>query len=927
MAKSKPKKNKKKLITDEQQAETRYSPQAGHVDTNESAAPKEAGAQEATKRPRLITNSAAETTFSSIASVQKLANRYRLVGEIARGGMGIVFEGKDEKLEEMSVAIKVLPDELARNEAAIIRLKKEALAAIKLTHKNIVRLHAFEQDGDATFLVMELLKGANLEVELAHRDKLPLSEVIEIGEQVAAALTEAHRQNIIHRDIKPANLMYTSNEEDKHIKVTDFGIAFELKESMTRVTSMSAMTPLYASPEQLRAEKVTSKSDQYSLAVTLYELLVGRPPFSGAGLEHQILNAAPRPIPNVPAHVNDALNKAMSKDPDERFDDCEAFVGALKGEKQKAGGSSFGKWFALCLLFLAVALGLQHYRKPTPQPRPTTLAVSTISAVPTNPTKVASTPSATTDPIVTAPVLTARPTVKPTVTAVQERSNVFLTSNPQGAQIFFQGKDTGQKTNDVLRDVPLGKQTIELRHPMYYSEKVEVTVEKDKVNEPDEVKLRPAWGQFVLQGEPKETKYRLRPLESSIEIENKEHELGEKLDKLPRGKYLVEAYAPLHERGTLSVTIPGDKELLTKTIRLERKKAKLTIASNPAGATISIDGERQEKKTPATIEGLTCQEHEVTLERGDSFWHEKILVQEIGAEINAELVLRPGELVITSNPVGAKIYCKGLPPDKKSFGKTTTEGLRKSLPPGSYTLKAILQHYRVGEETFEVKSKSETKAHFELTKRMGWLLIKAIPEPKELKLNGKQLALSQLGRKIQIEPGLHIIEAKQVEYNPSKTKVNVLDGKTSIATLALNKIGGYIDLTVSPWNATVYLDDEFLSSDKLKNIFRKPGNYRVSVKSSGYLEKTAHIDIKDGQRVSRSLSLTPIVANRGQPFTNSIGMKMIWIPAGSFSDPIFFCQWNVTKHNSHIELLDWKIRGNTRTVEQDNELQSLQRRW
>ena len=852
----KSKKNKKKLITDKQQAKTEYSPSVEQ--------PK----KETAKRPRIVTGSASETTFASIASVQKLAGRYKLVGEIARGGMGIVFEGKDEKLDDMPVAIKVLPDELARNEAAIIRLKKEALAAIKLTHKNIVRLHAFEQDGDATFLVMELLGGANLEVELAHREKLPLEEVIAIGDQVAEALAEAHRQNIVHRDIKPANLMYTSKEDDKLLKVTDFGIAFELKESMTRVTSMTAMTPLYASPEQLRAENITAKSDQYSLAITLYELLVGRPPFSGAGLEHQIVNATARPVANVPAHVNAALSKAMSKNPDDRFADCEEFMAAMKGKKVVASSGSMGKWLALMVLLVAAGLGLQHVRKPSPQPTLRPLVTPSMSAT-------------------AKPTVTNQPTINATPAAAQEMSTVFLSSKPQGASIFLDGKDSGQKTNDILRNVPVGKQTIVLKHPMYYSEKVEVNVEKDKVNKPEEVLLKPAWGQLILNGEPKEIKFRLRPLSTSISIADKEYGLGEKVEKLPTGKYLVEAYAPLFERKTITVEVPGNKETLSQSIKLDRMTASLTINSTPKGASISINGKLRAEKTPATIEGISCIEQEIYLEKDELYWQERVFIKEGGISLNATMKAKPGELLITSNPVGAKIYCKNLPPEQKSFGKTTAEGLRKPLPPGSYTLKAILQHYRIGEKTLEVRGKETTKAHFDLVKKLGSLLIKVAPKPSSLKLNNKPLALSQIGKKISLKPGLHLIEAKLKNHHPARTKVKVTDGQTATAALELKKIGGYLDLTVIPTRASVYLVNDYIPENQRKNIFRHPGLYRTIVSCPGYLQKETYIDIKDGQRISRTIRLEKIVANPGRPFTNSIGMQMIWVPAGSFRDPLF----------------------------------------
>ncbi len=854
------KQKKKQLAPKEQQAETIYSPE-------EKKPEPEPRVKTTAKKQRIVVDNAGETTFESISLKQKLAGRYRLLREIARGGMGVVFEGRDEKLDNLPVAIKVLPDELARNEAAIIRLKKEALAAIKLTHRNIVRLHAFEQDGDSTFLVMELLDGPNLEVELAHREKLPVEEVVDIAKQVSSALTEAHKQNIVHRDIKPANLMFTGKEDNKVLKVTDFGIAFELKESMTRVTSMTAMTPLYASPEQMRAEQITAKSDQYSLAVTLYELLSGRPPFSGAGLEHQITTATPRALTNVPQQVNAAIQKALHKDPEKRFKDCDEFVSALEGNISVKTSGGNGKWYFLLVLFILYLIGT--YSDPvTPTPEPTTKPTQQVSV-----TK-APTPKPSKKP----------PTVTPSVAAAS--GTIFVSSRPEGASIYLNGEDTGLKTNNLVRNVPVGEQQIELRHQLYYPTKQAVSVTKDKVAKPAEIELKPAWGHLVLSGKPANLKYRLRPLASSVSMRKQEYKLGQTVKKLPNGKYLIEAYAPLYERKTETIEIPGEEKTLNHTLSLERLTAPLTIKSSPAVATITIDGTLMSKKTPATFAKISCEDHHIELEKGDLFWQGKRFVREDGTEINVTLKTTPGQLLFTSTPVGAKVYCKGLPPDKKYFGKTTVAGLKHSLGPGPYTFKAILKDYKAKEMPGTVTAKKETKIHFDLQKQLGWLVIEASGKPKTLELNGKGIPLSQLGKKLRLTPGLHVITATMPYHHPTKVKINVVDGKTAKAHLYFKQIVGYLDLTVVPSNAVVHFDGQFIPSIALKDIFRQPGRYRLQVKCPGYLDNDQYITIRDGQRLKRTVSLSKITATPGESFTNSIGMKMIWVPAGSFSEKL-----------------------------------------
>jgi formylglycine-generating enzyme required for sulfatase activity len=272
---------------------------------------------------------------------QTLARRFQLVREVARGGMGVVFEAEDTMLDGRRVAVKLLPAELASNKAARTRLKREALAAIDLTHKNITRLHSYEEDGPHAFLVMELLSGQTLEDELADRGPLPWEEVLGVARAATEAIALAHEQGVIHRDLKPANLMYSSVGDDRVLKVMDFGIAFRIRESLTRLTGqVAAGTLLYCPPEQLRNERASALSDQYSLAATLYELLSGEPPFPPPGVEHKLLNVEPHPLEDIPEHADRAIRTALGKHPEERFPDVEAFLAALEGEREVPEPSS-----------------------------------------------------------------------------------------------------------------------------------------------------------------------------------------------------------------------------------------------------------------------------------------------------------------------------------------------------------------------------------------------------------------------------------------------------------------------------------------------------------------------------------------------------------------------------------------------------------
>ena len=284
------------------------------------------------KRRRLTVPSDQSGTIEIVGPGTVLSERYELVRELGRGAMGIVYEAQDRKLEGLRVALKVLPPELASDKRSKKRLQKEAMAAIELTHTNILRLNDFEEDGNRAYLVMQFLDGLSLDEVLLERDeeKMSFDEVADIARQVGEALDYAHDKGIIHRDIKPANLMYHQDGKKKVVKVTDFGVAYQVKDSMTRLTgTTSSGTLLYMAPEQLRAEKPDARSDQYSLAVTIYELLTGEPPFSGPALSELIMKAEPKPIEGLPDGANEALLRALSKEPENRFERISDFAAAF----------------------------------------------------------------------------------------------------------------------------------------------------------------------------------------------------------------------------------------------------------------------------------------------------------------------------------------------------------------------------------------------------------------------------------------------------------------------------------------------------------------------------------------------------------------------------------------------------------------------
>ena len=454
------------------------------------------------------------------ARLQRIvAGEYRIERMLGRGGMGMVFLAQDLTLER-EVAIKVLPPDFSSDPQVIKRFQQEAKTAAKLDHPNIIPIYRVESAEGLNFFVMKFISGTSLEDVLESKQPLSSDYIERILAEAARALGHAHSRRVVHRDVKPANIMF---DHDGRVMLTDFGISKALQSAGGLTgTGMIVGTPHYMAPEQAKGQPVDGRADQYSLGIVGYRLLSGTLPFSGDSvhtiLYKHIFEPAPSVAalrPGIPRNLTDAIQRALSKEPADRFPTMEAFADAVRGSA--AAGTADATTplpapaaipatvqtprrsrvprtalavAALVLVSLSAWLGLRGRRAAVPPVPADTTAIAhsaeTTTATPqstatvlskdlpettvTSLPQVMSTPA---PPLQTTPTRAGRPA--PPAAAVGGEGYLEIDSDPT-AELFVDGVDMGP-TPLFHHRVPSGQHALRLEASGYQTQRVSVRVE------------------------------------------------------------------------------------------------------------------------------------------------------------------------------------------------------------------------------------------------------------------------------------------------------------------------------------------------------------------------------------------------------------------------------------------------------------------
>lgn len=267
--------------------------------------------------------------------IDKQVLHYRIFERLGGGGMGEVYLARDTRLDR-DVALKFLPDAVQRDDSARERLLREARSASKLSHPNIVSIHAIENDGEHDFIVMEYVAGRTLGA-LIKEDAVPLEDALEYARQICEALTAAHDAGLVHRDIKADNILVTPQGR---VKVLDFGLAKVSGSVRLTQEGSTVGTMAYMSPEQVQGKEIDARSDLFSLGVLLYEMITRQLPFRGdqrEAITYEILNQNPEPMARykaeVPDEVQGIVDKLLRKDPSHRYPNAEGVLADLESHR------------------------------------------------------------------------------------------------------------------------------------------------------------------------------------------------------------------------------------------------------------------------------------------------------------------------------------------------------------------------------------------------------------------------------------------------------------------------------------------------------------------------------------------------------------------------------------------------------------------
>jgi formylglycine-generating enzyme required for sulfatase activity len=705
-------------------------------------------------------------TRAGLVAGGKVFGRYVLEAVAGRGGMGVVWKARDERLERL-VALKFLPEVVAGDPEAVRDLLRETKRCLELTHPNVVRVHDLVQDGLLAAISMEYVAGESLAKRKAEAPGgcLTVEELAPLVAQLCAALDYAHGEaKVVHRDLKPANLLVTG---DGKVKVTDFGIARSLTDTHTRLTGRVGATSgtlAYMSPQQVMGKKATLADDIYALGATLYELLTGKPPFYTGDITHQILQQAPASLAArraelevkggpVPSVWEETILACLAKEPQDRpqsAGEVAARLGLARGEVEGAkakGENQVGRvdergrervetpasrmrWFVL-VAAAAIVLGVAGYLF-----WPRGAGPAAAASRPAEKSSVTQEPSAK-------PLETVPPVVRPAA-ALPREFTVTVDPADAGARLWL-GPVSDVEVKDgraVLKDLPDGEQELVVQAPGYQPFTTRVTVKDGRgsvearlvaVHGTVAVTARPGTQVTAVDEHGRETQLGAVPAGGVLDVEN----------LLNLGRYTLR----LEHADCAAVTVPGVELVLGRTAKVAPAQTllpgELRVFSVPTGAEVRVDGVVA-GTTPATIKSQPSEQAlrlEVFL-RGYRRVEQAVTLQpkEVRSVNVGTLTAENGSLELRLTNAEVRMADLAIRID----GRTVNAGPALAAAPfrldglevGSRTVEIVHPDYEPWRQAVTVRDQEMTAVNVELKPKPGTVACETTPAGARVVING-----------------------------------------------------------------------------------------------------------------------------------------------------------------------------------------------
>ena len=578
--------------------------------------------------------------------------RYRIIGELGRGAMGVVYKAQDPAIGRMiavkSIRLGDLTEESDRDRLRE-RLFREAQSAGILSHPGIVTIYDIAEEGGLAYIFMELVNGPALD-KMLRAERTPDKEtLLSILRQVATALDYAHKKGIVHRDIKPANIMV---HEDGTAKVTDFGVAKIVSQQMTQAGTIMG-TPSYMSPEQVQGGAISGRADQFSLAVIAYEVLTGEKPFTADYLPTLLFKIV-REEPLAPQRLNATLSadveivmrRALSKNPANRYDSCLDFVNALAGACNASGnwvplprgtsanmptagsgdgmGATLGATVAENLAETMAAPPALHPPPPTerrplppteemrlPKYQPAPIRQPAAKPEPPKPVPAVTATAAPPHAQVIEPSATPSSEAQPATSQTGRNiAIVLLAAAAIGVVAFLwwpgtQSQIPAQTSAPLVVDSAIPKnppQDPAPAQPVTYPTPAQASAAKPA---PPKAPPGPAEASFQLTTMPAGA--------DAVFDGNTELRCTTPCSlNLPLGRHTLVVNSKGYREAQRVFNLPSEPGLI---INLEATMGTLSLLTKPAGLAVIIDGQEQTRKTPADF-SLSVGEHHVQVLRG-----------------------------------------------------------------------------------------------------------------------------------------------------------------------------------------------------------------------------------------------------------------------------------------------------------------------